>query len=78
MSITEITLYNILRKKFGEEETAKLVEFVKSEVQNEINNRTERFATKEDMERGFKDQLKWIIILIFGQSALLITIMKLL
>jgi hypothetical protein len=37
MSISEISMYNILRKKIGEEETTELMEFVKSEVRSEVD-----------------------------------------
>jgi len=48
MSISEITLYNILRKKFGDQETAELVEFVKSEVKSELEAKSGVLLTKED------------------------------
>jgi hypothetical protein len=48
MSISEISLYNILRKKLGDQETAELVEFVKDEVESGINNKTAVLMTKDD------------------------------
>lgn len=34
-------------------------------------------VTKEVLERGFKDQLKWIIILMFGFASMIIALIKL-
>ena len=48
MSISEISLYNILRKKIGEEETTELMEFVKSEVKSEVDAKTAVVMTKDD------------------------------
>jgi hypothetical protein len=48
MSISEISLYNIHRKKIGEEETTELMEFVKSEVRSEVDTKTSVFMTKDD------------------------------
>lgn len=48
MSISEISLYKILRKKLGEEETTELMEFVKSEVKSEFDAKARIFMTKDD------------------------------
>ncbi len=65
MSITEITLYNVLRKKFGEEETSQLVEFIKAEVKNEVDNKTNILLTKDDkidiVDRINKSKLETIV-----------------
>jgi hypothetical protein len=37
MSIPEISLYNILRKRPGDQETAEPVKFVKSEVKSKLD-----------------------------------------
>jgi hypothetical protein len=50
MGISEITLYNLLRKKMGEQETYELVEFIHSEVKAELDTRTDVFLTKEDLK----------------------------
>ncbi len=56
MGISEITLYNLLRKKMGEQETYELVEFIHSEVKAELDTRTNVFLTKED----FKTELGYL------------------
>ena len=48
MGISEITLYNLLRKKMGEQETYELVEFIHAEVKAELETKTNIFLTKED------------------------------
>lgn len=48
MSISEIQLYNALKTKLGDNEAQQLVDFVKSEVNSEFNNRKEIFLNKED------------------------------
>lgn len=56
MSISEISLYNALRKKLGEQESSELVEFIKSEVKTELEGRTDILLTKEDKI----DLIDWI------------------
>jgi len=46
--MSEISLYNILRKKLGEQETVELVAFVKAEITAEMEAKTSIFMTKED------------------------------
>lgn len=48
MSISEIQLYNALKTKLGDTEAQQLVDFVKSEVTSEFNNRKDTFLIKED------------------------------
>lgn len=48
MSISEIQLYNALKTKLGDNEAQQLVDFVKSEVTSEFNNRKDSFLVKED------------------------------
>jgi hypothetical protein len=48
MSISEISLYKALKLKLGDDTASELVEFVKSEVQSELDNKTNTFLTKED------------------------------
>jgi hypothetical protein len=55
MSISNLTLYNNLRRKLGDQESHELVEFIHSEVKAEmetvktnLDNKTNVFLTKED------------------------------
>ena len=48
MRISEIQLYNALKAKLGDTEAKQLVDFVKSEVISEFDNRKDTFLTKDD------------------------------
>lgn len=48
MSISEIQLYNALKTKLGDAEAQQLVDFVKSEVISEFDNRKDTFLNKDD------------------------------
>ena len=72
MSISEIALYNALRKKLGEQESEELVEFVKAEVMTELDNKTNLFLTKEDKV----DLIKWMVGLWVSAIGLLIAVLK--
>ena len=48
MSISEVSLYKARRLKLGDDTASELVEFVKSEVNNELEKQTDTFLTKED------------------------------
>lgn len=72
MSISEISLYNALRKKLGETESEELVEFVKEEVKSELDRKTNIFLTKEDKI----DLIKWMVALWLSAVGLLIAVLK--
>jgi mannose/fructose-specific phosphotransferase system component IIA len=72
MSISEISLYNALRKKLGEQESEELVEFVKAEVKTELESKTSLFLTKEDKV----DLIKWMVGLWVSAIGLLIAVLK--
>jgi hypothetical protein len=55
MAVPELTLYNILSKKLGEQEAHEVVEFIHSEIKaqmeeikSDLNSKTTVFLTKED------------------------------
>jgi hypothetical protein len=55
MGVSDLTLYNILRNKLGDQETVELVEFIHSEVKADmesvkadLDTKTNIFLTKED------------------------------
>ena len=60
MAITEIQLYDALKLKPGEKEAQQLVEFVKAEVNDEIDAKSNQFATKEDLANAKVDIIKWV------------------
>lgn len=83
-------IYEILQRYFKNDADAKaLVGEIEQVVDNRFLAERDRLATKEDlvreigsleakMEKNFKDQLKWMIILMFGFSSFVIAMIKLL
>lgn len=65
MSISEISLFNALKIKLGEQSAFDLVEFVKSEVKTEIDTKTSILLTKDDkvdiIDRIGKSKIETII-----------------
>jgi len=55
MSIREISLYNILRKRPGDQKTAGLVKFVRSEVKPGLDAKTGVIMTKDNKHYVFGD-----------------------
>jgi len=83
MVVSEITLYNVLKSKLGELEAQTVVEGIKQEVRNEFENRKDTLSTKEDilnlridMEKGFRDNLKWTVGTIIACTGILLAILK--
>lgn len=85
MVISEITLYNVLKNKLGETEAQTVVEGIKQEVKNQFDEKKDILATKQDIsdlrleiERGFKDNLKWIVATMLVVAGLIIAAIKIL
>ena len=83
MIVAELKLFELLKAKIGEKEAEAFVQILESRVDTKFDDAKNTLATKEDimnlrieMERGFKDQLKWIIILMFGFASLIIALIK--
>jgi hypothetical protein len=87
-----LKMYELLNKHFKNTEDAKvMVASIEEIVENKFNDQRDRLATKDDifclksdinkletrMEQGFKDQLKWLIVLMVGLSSLAIAVLKL-
>lgn len=79
-------IYEILQRYFKNDADAKaLVGEIEQVIDNRFLAERDRLATKEDlssleakMEKNFKDQLKWMTILMFGFSSFTIAMIKLL
>lgn len=62
-----------------EREDSRLEQTLKTETSRlEALIKTEVSRLETSVERGFKDQLKWLIVLPFGFASLIITVIKLL
>ena len=84
MVVSEITLYNILKGQLGESNAETVVECIKQEVKNEFDNKKDVLASKEDilnlridMEKGFRENLKWTVATIFACTGILLALIKL-
>jgi hypothetical protein len=79
-----VKMYELLNKHFNNKEDAKaVVASIEEIIDEKFNNEKDRLATKHDilaletrMEQGFKDILKWIIVLMIGLASLQIAIIK--
>ena len=49
MQVSEITLYNILKGKFAEQEAQAIVEGIKQEVKREVDEHKDILASKQDI-----------------------------
>jgi len=90
MAVPELTLYNILSKKLGEQEAHEIVEFIHSEVKAQmeeinadLNTKTTVFLTKEDkidlidrINKVKTDLIVWIVGVSLLQYILLMVTRK--
>ena len=67
MVVSEITLFNTLRAKLGEQEAQVVVEGIKNAVKEEFENKKDVLLTKQDkveliekMNADKQDILKWL------------------
>ncbi len=56
MTVSEIQLYQLLKKRLGDNETEQLVSFVKGEVKTEFSAKQHLLATKDDIT-NVKDEM---------------------
>jgi hypothetical protein len=90
MSTIEIKAYEIFKAKLGDKEAETLIEYVNSKKDNLLTDDKAKtiflteeraktiFATKEDLMSAKNDIIRWTIAMIVGQTALLVTLIKLL
>ncbi len=82
-TITITKLHALLSQKLGSETAENLTTFITEKIKEDVEYSTKEIATKDfvakeishletKMESGFKDQLKWIIILFIGLYAAII------
>jgi hypothetical protein len=61
MVVSEITLFNLLKTKYGEQEAQTVVEGIKQTVREEFENKKDVLATKPDIASLKEDILKFRI-----------------
>lgn len=85
MAVFEINLYKELVEKIGEKSAQSLIEFVKAEVELKVSAEKNQLATKQDIqelrleiEKAKTTLLQWFMGGMFGFSALIVGLIKLL
>jgi hypothetical protein len=76
MLISEIELYEALSQQMGAEKAKALVHYVESKVDRRLEEKTNIFATKEDLANVKAEIIKWMFIFWIGQLASFIGIAK--
>ena len=83
MIISEITLYDLLKTKIGEEQAKAVVQYVEAKVEREFEQKKDVLATKEDIhtlelkiENTRSDIIKWMFIFWVSQFASMIALLK--
>jgi hypothetical protein len=59
ISITD--LYDVLVSKLGKDEAKALTHFIEHKIEKEIDYKTKPLAIRQDLERGFKEQSRWML-----------------
>ena len=77
MIVSEITLFNTLKNKLGEQEAQVVVEGIKSAVKEEFDTIKDTVSSKEDIANAKAEMIKWMFIFWIGQLASFIAIAKL-
>lgn len=85
MMVSEISLYNALKTKLGEQDAQTIIEGIRQEVKSEFDNKKDLLATKEDiakldvkMSETKAEIIKWMFIFWVGQMASTVALVKLL
>jgi len=80
MVVSELQLFKFLSEQLGKEKAESIVQYVEAKVEKELNDKTQIFATKQDIailnENIVKletkiaeskvDMIKWLVVLIIG------------
>jgi len=71
-------IYELLRKHIKDDTDAKnIAQNIEAIVEQKINDKKGILATKQDISDAKFDLLKWIIVLILGQTGVLFALLKL-
>lgn len=60
-SISITDLYDVLSTKVGKEEAKALTNYVEAKIEKDLDDKTRHLASREDLEKGFKDQARWML-----------------
>lgn len=82
MYVSDISLFQILKDKIGEDQAKTLVEYidtkVDTKVEKAVDEKTDVLATKQDLAETKADIIKWMFIFWVGLLGAVIAITKLL
>ncbi len=67
VALSSIEMYNILKKKLGDNEAQALTEYVESKVEKSIEKEKDILATKVDLAETKSDIIKWMFLFWIGQ-----------
>ncbi len=68
MSLISLTkLYDLLSDKVDRETAENLTTFIEDKIEDELENKSLMFATKEDVANAKADIIKWMFIFWIGQ-----------
>jgi hypothetical protein len=71
-------IYELLRKHIKDEADAKsIAQNIEAIIDEKLNDKKDVLATKQDIADAKFDLLKWIIVLILGQTGVLFALIKL-
>lgn len=60
-TITITELYSLLSEKVGKETAQSLTAYIEQKIEKDIEHNTRHLATREDLEKGFKEQSRWML-----------------
>ena len=78
MYISEIDLYQILAEQLGEAKAKSLVQYVEAKIDKRLDEKTNIFATKEDLANTKVDIIRWLVGTAIAIISLVIAGVKLL
>ena len=68
MSIISLTkLYELLASKVGKDAAENLTTYIENKIKDEVENKSQVLATKEDVANAKADTIKWMFIFWIGQ-----------
>lgn len=71
-SITLTELYSLLTEKVGKETAQSLTSYIEQKIDKEVEYNTKHLATREDLEKGFKEQSRWMLGLFITLSLMIL------
>jgi len=73
--VSEIELFEVLSQQLGRDKAKTLVEYVEMKVEKRLDEKTNVFATKEDLANTKAELIKWMFIFWISTVGVLSAIM---